>query len=245
MMAEHACALLREFGRAGQGVEITVACPGGELLASRTANPRLGIAGGISILGTTGIVRPYSASSYIASIVQSLDVGIASGLREFVVTVGSKSERAARGLFPAMPEGAFVQMGVFLGPTLVHAARTHRVDRLTFVGMPAKFVKVARGALTLEGSPDAVAADCALLAELACEAGAPAGLVSQIRGAATFREAEACLTAAGVVGVYDLLAARCVQQARRVVVSRGATHLAVDVILIDDQAQVVGRCQTP
>jgi cobalt-precorrin-5B (C1)-methyltransferase len=244
MMAEHVREVLAECGRAGQGVEITLACPAGERLAERTANPRLGIVGGISILGTTGIVRPFSAAAYIASITQGIDVGIAAGVREFVVTVGARSERAARALFPRRPELAFLQMGIFFGATVKHAARSGRVERLTFVGMPAKFVKVARGAMTLEAGAGSV--DRAVVADLAREAGAGPGAEAAILAAGTWREVEAVLGARALRDVYGRLAARCVEAAQRIARSAGPRGgcMKTDVLLVDDGGRVVGACWT-
>ncbi len=100
------------------GVEVTVSVPGGEALARKTLNARIGILGGLSILGTTGVVRPMSTASWRASVVQSIDVAAANSLRHVVLTTGGRSERFAEALYPELPAMAFVQMGIFTGDSL-------------------------------------------------------------------------------------------------------------------------------
>src|SRR5205807_1398422 len=93
------------------GVVVELSVPGGEKMARRTSNPRLGIVGGISILGTTGIVRPFSTAAWRASVGQAIDVMDAQGLRTVVLTTGGRSEKAARRLYPQLPEVCFVEVG--------------------------------------------------------------------------------------------------------------------------------------
>src|SRR5690242_12207207 len=98
------------------GINVIISVPKGEEIAKKTDNPRLGIMGGISILGTTGIVLPYSTASFAASIRQSLDVAIAMGAGDTVVlTTGGRSEDFAKGLFKQLPDHSFVQIGDFAG----------------------------------------------------------------------------------------------------------------------------------
>src|SRR5439155_17272733 len=107
--------------RPGPGVEVTVSVPGGEALARKTLNARIGIVGGLSVLGTTGIVRPMSTASWRASVLQSIDVAAANSLAHIVLTTGGRSERFAGSLYPSLPEMAFVQMGIFTGDALKRA----------------------------------------------------------------------------------------------------------------------------
>ena len=100
---------------------VEVSVPGGEKMARRTSNPRLGIVGGISILGTTGIVRPFSTAAWRASVGQAIDVMDAQGERTLVLTTGGRSERAARRLAPELPEVCFVEVGDFTGYALKRA----------------------------------------------------------------------------------------------------------------------------
>ena len=116
------------------GVEVTVAIPRGEELARKTLNARIGILGGLSILGTTGVVRPMSTASWRASVVQSIDVAAANSLKHIVLTTGGRSERFAEALYPALPEMAFVQMGIFTGESLRRAVE-RGVPRVSICGV--------------------------------------------------------------------------------------------------------------
>src|SRR2546425_9087244 len=105
------------------GVNVVISVPKGEEIAKKTDNPRLGILGGISILGTTGIVLPYSTASFAASIRQSLDVVIAMGTDTVVLTTGGRSEDFAKELFgKSLPDHSFVQMGDFAGYAIKQCA---------------------------------------------------------------------------------------------------------------------------
>ena len=146
-------------------IEITITVPGGEEIAKETWNPRLGILGGISILGTTGIVRPFSCSAWIHSIHRGIDVARAAGLKHVIASTGSTSELTAQKHYDA-PEIALLDMGDFAGGVLKYL-RKHPVDRLTISGGFAKMVKLAQGALDLHSGRSQVdmnwLADMALL----------------------------------------------------------------------------------
>lgn len=128
-------------------VEITISVPGGEVLAKDTWNPRLGILGGISILGTTGVVHPFSCAAWIHSIHRGIDVARAEGLTHVLGATGSTSEKAAQS-FHGLPDGALLDMGDFAGGLLKYL-RAHPVPRLTIAGGFAKMAKLAQGALDL------------------------------------------------------------------------------------------------
>src|SRR5216683_498602 len=100
------------------GIEVTISVPNGEELARRTFNPRIGIVGGISILGTTGIVRAMSTASWRASVIQAVDVAAANDVEHIVLSTGGRTENFARRLYPELPDLAFVQMGIFTGASL-------------------------------------------------------------------------------------------------------------------------------
>jgi cobalt-precorrin-5B (C1)-methyltransferase len=113
MIAQAVGEAWREAGRAGApAVNVEVSVPEGERLAKRTLNPRLGIVGGISILGTTGLVKPFSHEAYTATIESALAVAKAAGLAEVVLTTGRRSEKRAQALRPDLPEQAFVQIEI-------------------------------------------------------------------------------------------------------------------------------------
>ena len=151
---------------APEDVEITVSIPGGERLAEKTMNARLGIVGGLSVLGTTGIVRPYSCAAWIAAIREGVDVARALGLEHVIGATGRTSERAAARLYN-LPEQALIDMGGFAGGLLKYV-RTHPVPRLAIAGGPAKLAKLGQGALDLHSQRSSVD-----MAELARWCGVP------------------------------------------------------------------------
>ena len=148
-------------GDAGD-VEIEITVPGGEKLAQKTWNPRLGILGGLSILGTTGIVRPFSCAAWIASIQRGIDVARAGGLTHVAGATGSTSEKAVAALY-GLELGALIDMGDFAGGMLKYLKR-HPVARVTVAGGFGKLVKMGQGALDLHSGRSEV--DFAYLAEL-------------------------------------------------------------------------------
>jgi len=150
-------------GRLGQvpDVLVTVSVPGGAALAGKTWNPRLGIVGGLSILGTTGIVRPFSCSAWIASIHRGVDVARADGLSHVAGCTGATSERVVQGLY-GLPDHAMLDMGDFAGGMLKYIA-AHPVGRVTLGGGLGKLTKFAQGAADLHSGRSQV--DFAALAE--------------------------------------------------------------------------------
>ena len=128
-------------------VEVEISIPGGEKLAAKTMNARLGIIGGLSVLGTSGIVRPYSCAAWIAAIREGVDVARALKLPHIVGATGRTSERAARGFFD-LPEQALIDMGNFAGGLLKYV-RAHPVPRLTIAGGVARLAKLAQGHMDL------------------------------------------------------------------------------------------------
>ena len=140
------------------GFQVTIAIPDGAALAESTWNPRLGIVGGLSILGTTGIVNPFSCSAWIHSIHRGIDVARANGLDRIVASTGSTSEAAARALYPHLPIEATIDMGDFAGGVLKYL-RAHPVPSLTLAGGFAKLSKLARGSLDLHSARSQVDLD--------------------------------------------------------------------------------------
>ncbi len=128
-------------------VEITISVPDGENIAKQTWNPRLGIVGGISILGTTGIVHPFSCSAWIASIHRGIDVARAAKFNRVIAATGSTSEDAAQKIYN-LPEFALLDMGDFAGGVLKYL-RAHPIPNITIAGGFAKLTKMAQGALDL------------------------------------------------------------------------------------------------
>ena len=128
-------------------LDVTVSIENGAEIAKQTWNGRLGIVGGLSVLGTTGIVRPFSCSAWIASIHRGIDVAVATGRKHVIAATGSTSEATARGLY-GLSEEDCLDMGDFVGGTLKYL-RKHPIARLTLAGGIGKFTKLAQGATDL------------------------------------------------------------------------------------------------
>lgn len=169
----------------GADAEIEISIPGGEEMAKHTLNGRLGIIGGLSILGTTGIVTPFSCAAWIDSIHRGVDVARASGLKHIAGTTGSTSEAAVKALYD-LPEAALIEMGDFVGGFLKYL-RAHRVARVTIGGGFAKMTKLAQGRLDLHSGRSSV--DFARLAQSAREAGASNEIAHKIEQANSALEA--------------------------------------------------------
>src|SRR5205823_2255379 len=177
-MIRAALADLAEANGAPQpDLTVTIAIPGGERLAERTMNARLGIIGGLSVLGTTGVVVPFSCSSWIHAIRRGIDVARAAGLDHIAAATGTTSERAVQRLYD-LPEHALIDMGDFVGGTLKYLRR-HPVSRLTLAGGFAKLAKLAAGHLDLHSSRSAV--DPALLADMLAGLGADERTIAAAR----------------------------------------------------------------
>jgi len=146
MMTDQVTEMAARLGQSPD-VEITIAIPGGAEIAQKTWNPRLGIKGGLSVLGTTGIVRPFSCAAWIASIHRGIDVARAEGLTHVAGCTGATSERVVRGLYD-LPEGAMLDMGDFAGGMLKYLAK-HPVPRVTIGGGIGKIAKLAQGEMDL------------------------------------------------------------------------------------------------
>jgi cobalt-precorrin-5B (C1)-methyltransferase len=232
MMTDAVASVAAAHGGSGD-VVVEISVDRGTELARRTWNPRLGILGGLSILGTTGIVVPYSCSAWIDSIRRGIDVARAAGYTHVAGCTGSTSEAVVARLHD-LPEDALLDMGDFAGAVLKYLRR-HPVARLTIAGGVGKLAKLADGHLDLHSGRSQV--DPGALAALAVAGGADGALAAAVRGANTALEALRLCTAAGVP-LGDLVAAGARRTAEDVL--RGA-DVAVDVVVVDRAGEVVGR----
>ena len=237
MIAEGIGEVLAERGLADRGVAVEISVPGGEELAKKTFNPRLGIVGGISILGTTGIVVPYSTAAWLASVTQEIDVAAAQGIRELVLAVGARGERLARQLIP-LPEEAFVQMGPFFGDALRHCAGVG-IEKVTLVAMIGKLAKFAAGNESVHSTNSSQ--DFAFLADAARSAGADTALVEQITGANTAREVSEMASEAGLREFFDALCKRAWEFAATFLIG----GLTLDIYLTSQEGKVLAHYPTP
>jgi len=230
MMSEHLAELAAEHGYAG-GFEVTIGVEGGEALALKTMNPRLGIVGGLSILGTTGIVRPFSCSAYIASIHQGIDVARANGYEHVAACTGNASEEAMRAHY-GLPDIALIEMGDFVGAVLKHLRRAP-VAKLTLCGGFGKFTKLAAGHLDLHSRSSSI--DLPLLAQWAADAGGSEALQAEVRAANTSQQALALAAKQGVP-LGDVVCGHAREVARAIV----PAEVTVEVFAIDRDGRFVG-----
>jgi cobalt-precorrin-5B (C1)-methyltransferase len=212
---------------ATRGVLVVLSVPGGERMARKTTNARLGILGGISILGTTGIVRPFSTASWRASVEQAVSVMAAQGERTVVLCTGGRTEKGAMALLPDLAEVCFVEVGDFTGAALRRALAVG-LDGVIFVGMAGKLAKLAAGVLMTHYTRSKV--DLGLLGDVTLAAGGPAAMADEVSAANTGRHAyeiwqrEGLLRPAG-----DELC----QRVRSVLLRAGEGKLAADVAMVD------------
>lgn len=166
------------------GLEVTISVPGGEEMAMRTLNARLGILGGISILGTTGIVHPYSTAAFRASVIQGIEVAARQGLDTVVLTTGGRTEKFVMRELPALAQLCFVQMGDFLKYAL-DTAVSCGIRHVVIGGMVGKLTKMAQGETITHAGRNAVDTD--LVADIAASVGASPEICAEIRAAETAR----------------------------------------------------------
>ncbi len=191
------------------GLEIAISVPGGEEMAKKTLNARLGILGGISILGTTGIVRPYSTAAFRASVVQAVDVAARQGQTSVVFTTGGRSEKFAMRELPQLDEACFVQMGDFVKAAFTTAIK-RRMTNVYVGAMAGKLTKMGQGLSVTHAWKAEIDRD--LLADCAREVGAPPELIEAIRAAETARFAAERLQALGLsVEFHRALAKRAMR----------------------------------
>lgn len=225
--------ILEHTQQTQRGVVVEISVPRGAELAKKTLNPRLGIVDGISILGTTGIVVPYSTAAWEASVIQNIDVAAAQGCQHLVFVVGGRGEHFAQKLI-TLPEIAFVQIGDFFGMALRHAA-TATVQRVTLASMIGKLAKFAAGNESVH-SRDSTQ-DFAFLATLARQAGADATLLQRIHTANTAQEVLE-LASAGQLAAFPELLCESVWQFST---SFMQDAYDLEVLLLGKAGEVLGR----
>jgi cobalt-precorrin-5B (C1)-methyltransferase len=214
-------------------IEVEISIPGGEQIAEKTLNPRLGIVGGLSILGTTGIVVPFSCSAWIHSIHRGIDVARAVGLTHVAGATGSTSEAAIAKLY-ALPDVALMDMGDFAGGMLKYL-KTHPVERVTVAGGFAKMSKLASGRLDLHSRSGVI--DLELVATWLAEAGAPASAVTEARGANTAQQILQ-IAEAHRIKLADDVARRAAAVAGKTLKSTG---MKLDVVVFDRDGNLRGQ----
>jgi cobalt-precorrin-5B (C1)-methyltransferase len=220
-----------------RGVRVEISVPDGERMARKTTNRRLGILGGISILGTTGIVRPFSTASWRASVVQAVRVAAAQGERTIVLCTGGRTEKGAMALLANLPDVCFVEVGDFTGAALRVAAE-REIAHVVFVGMVGKLTKLAAGVLMTHYTRSTV--DTGLLGRITRAAGGADDVAGAVDAANTARHAYEMWAAAGLLrAAGDELCRRV----REVLVRFGG--VPAEVAMVDFTGRVVVAATVP
>ncbi|MDE2687762.1 MAG: cobalt-precorrin-5B (C(1))-methyltransferase CbiD [Chloroflexota bacterium] len=229
-------------------VEISV--PGGEEIAKKTDNPRLGIFDGISILGTTGVVQPFSTAAWRASVNVAINVAAANKLPHMVITTGTQSELFAK-RWLALEDMAYVNVGIFTGSALERCV-LNGIPRATLVGMVGKFSKIAMGYFVTHVAGNKV--DPVFLASLAAECGASDDVQALMRDAASGRHFQEIALEHGAMQVFDLMCERVCDEARRYLNDKmhsrdadlrdRANDLIIDAICFDFEGGILGKAST-
>ncbi|MFB5759967.1 cobalt-precorrin-5B (C(1))-methyltransferase [Paenibacillus medicaginis] len=233
MITEAVSQVLEEHG-AARGVRVVISVPDGEEIAKKTLNSRLGIIGGISILGTRGVVVPFSTSAYMASVVQAISVASASGCEEIVLTTGGSSEKYAMQMYSHLSEEAFIQMGDFVGFAVKHGKRLN-MKKIILVGMPGKLSKVAQGVMMVHSKSAPV--DFGFLAGIARDAGASPELAEAVAVANTASQVADLMTEAQCLKFFELL---CGCACRHCLEHAGG-GITVEMVLVTMKGQVLGK----
>ncbi|WP_342532885.1 cobalt-precorrin-5B (C(1))-methyltransferase [Lysinibacillus sp. FSL K6-0057] len=217
-----------------RGVNVVISVPKGEEIAKKTLNGRLGILGGISILGTRGTVVPFSSSAYMASIVQAISVAKEAGCEHLVVTTGGRSEKFAMKQYPHLAEEAFIEMGDFVGFTLKHCKRLG-IKQVSLVGMMGKFSKVAQGVMMVHSKSAPI--DFNFLAQLAEDIGADGETIAQVLDANTASQVGEIMMEKGYDAFFHHLCEACCYSSIRHI--RGGLTLSTSIYSM--QGQLLGR----
>lgn len=214
-----------------RGLLVEISVPGGLEMAEKTTNARLGIVGGISILGTTGIVRPFSTAAWAASVVQAINVMSAQDIDTFVLSTGGLTERAAMRLLPDLEEVCFIEVGDFTGQAIRQAVN-NGLRRGFFVGMAGKLAKLAAGVMMTHWTRSKV--DNTVLSGITREAGGCAATIAEVEGANTARHAYEIWLRDGLVDAPNILCERAAGNLREHVKSEaGREPLELHAIIVD------------
>lgn len=217
-----------------RGVNVIISVPAGEEIAKKTLNGRLGIIGGISILGTRGIVVPFSTSAYKASVAQAIRVAQKCGCDHLILSTGGRSEKYGMELYPGLPEEAFIEMGDFVGFALTHCKK-QGIRKVTLVGMMGKFSKVAEGVMMVHSKSSAV--NFSFLAEIAKMVDAPGEIIEEILQANTAAQVGDMMAARGDYAYFDKLCELCCLQSLKQV----GGGMEMETVIITLKAELLGR----
>ena len=233
MIVHEISEVLRQYG-IQRNVKVIISVPDGERIARLTMNARLGITGGISILGTRGVVVPFSSAAYRSSLAVTIKAAAENGLQHLVLTTGGRSEKYAMELYPELEPMSFIEAGEFIGFSL-KKCQSNEILKVTLSGMIGKLSKVASGVLMVHSSKSSI--DFDFLARCAEEAGADTELVEKIKKANTASEVGDWMNSQGLVGFFDILTSRCCE----VCFSKVQGTLLVETVLFNMDGELLSR----
>jgi cobalt-precorrin-5B (C1)-methyltransferase len=217
-----------------KGITVKISVPMGENIAHKTDNPRLGILGGISILGTTGIVIPYSTASFAASIRQSIDVALAMGVDTVALTTGGRSEEFVKKFFnDTLPEHSLIQMGDFVGYA-VKQCRIKKVKNVVIAGFIGKLTKIAMGVKQTHVKGSHV--DMEFMANLARDCACSTDILSEILKANTARHVQEIIKEHGISGYFDMIC----NHAYASLIKDDENTLNLQIVMFDFDGKVCG-----
>lgn len=217
-----------------KGIKVIISVPKGIELAKKTDNPRLGIIGGISILGTTGIVFPYSTASFAASIRQSLDVAISLGTEVVVLTTGGRSEDYIKNLNKSLPDYSFIQMGDFSGYTIKQCANRN-IKKIIIAGFIGKLSKMAMGIKQTHVRGSHVSMD--YMANLASLCVNSKNIINDIKNANTARHVSEIIIQNNVKNFFDLLC----KQVYLEMSNHSNKSMEIEVVMFEFDGQISGK----
>jgi len=223
----------------GTGIIVEISVPGGEEIAEKTTNSRLGILGGISILGSTGVVQPFSTAAWRASANLAIDVAATNNLSHLVLSTGTQSEAFTKRILD-LPDMAYIEAGIFSGASMKRCV-LRNVKRATHAGMVGKFSKMAMGYFVTHVAGNRVDTD--FLASIAAKCGATEEVQEEIRGAASARHFQEVALANGLDSVFTLICEMVCEESRKLL-GDDADNLIVDSLCFDFDGTLLGQAST-
>src|SRR5215217_510159 len=217
-----------------KGIKVIISVPKGEELAKKTDNPRLGIVGGISILGTTGIVFPYSTASFAASIRQSLDVAISLGTDIVVLTTGGRSEDFIKKVYDYLPDYAFIQMGDFSGYTIKQCTN-RSIKKIIIAGFIGKLTKMAMGIKQTHVRGSHISIE--FMANLAAKCIDSKEIINEIRKANTARHVSEIISQYNIKNFFSLICKHVYAE----MYNHSNHSIEIVVIMFDFDGQICGK----
>ncbi|EMY78461.1 cobalamin biosynthesis protein CbiD [Leptospira weilii serovar Ranarum str. ICFT] len=222
-------------GSSFNGAEVEISVPGGREMAKKTMNERLGLIGGISILGTTGIVKPYSTAAFKASVIQAIRMAREYGIDTAVLTTGGKSEKFAMDLFPNLNVLSFIQVGDFIG-TGIKTSVKESIRRVIVVGMIGKLSKMADGVMMTHRGGSSV--NTKTLSEIARSAGVPEPIAIEILHANTARHVLEICKSYG----YEIVSTKICEIVVKNCSKHAGTNMMISCYMTDFDGALLGKC---